>query len=300
MIEIEAPPAGPSLFHPQGGIAVIAENTWAAINGREALKIDWNDGPNGTFDSAAHYATLAAASKEPGKTFRNVGDVEAGLKSAARVITGEYYVPHLAHATMEPLAATASYADGKCEIWAPIQSPQAAHDYVVKRLGLKNEDVKVNVTLLGGGFGRKSKCDFVVEAAVLSKAMGAPVKVVWTREDDMQHDYYHASGFERIDAGLDASGKVVAWRHRAHSESFMTTFANGVDRMDLVPLGFGASDTPFNVPNLRIEFGQGRGAYPHRLVPVSLQRAARLRDSIASSRNSRMPPARTPRTTCSN
>jgi isoquinoline 1-oxidoreductase subunit beta len=256
VIEIDPPPAGPPLYHPVGGIAVVADNTWAAIQGRDALKIDWNDGPNSNFDSVSHYETLAAASKEPGKTYRNVGDVEAGLKSSARVITAEYYVPHLAHATMEPLAAMASFADGKCEVWAPIQSPQAAHDYVVKRLGLKDEDVKVNVTLLGGGFGRKSKCDFVVEAAVLSKAIGAPVKVVWTRDDDLQHDYYHASGFERLDAGLDANSKVVAWRHRAHSESFMTTFADGVDRMDLFPLGFGASDTPFDVPNLRIESGK--------------------------------------------
>ena len=246
VVEIDPPPAGPPLYHPVGGIAVIADNTWAAIKGREALKIDWNDGPNGTFDSKSHYETLAAASKEPGKTYRNVGDVESALKSAAKVITAEYYVPHLAHATMEPLAATASYANGKCEVWAPTQSPQAAHDYVVKRLGLKDDDVKVNVTLVGGGFGRKSKCDFVVEAAVLSKAMNAPVKVVWTRDDDLQHDYYHASGFERLDAGLDADNKVTAWRHRAHSESFM----------DLFPLGFGASYTPFNVPNLRIESGK--------------------------------------------
>ncbi len=130
------------------------------------------------------------------------------------MITAEYYVPHLAHATMEPLAATASYANGKCEVWAPTQSPQAAHDFVYKTLGLKSEDVKVNVTLLGGGFGRKSKCDFVVEAAILSKAMGAPVKVVWTRDDDLQHDFYHASGYERLDAGLDANNKVVAYRHR--------------------------------------------------------------------------------------
>ncbi len=256
VVEIDPPPAGPPLYNPVGGIAVVAANTWAAIKGREALKIDWDDGPNGSFDSKTHYETLAAASKEPGKTYRNVGDVDAALKSAAKVITAEYYVPHLAHATMEPLAATASYANGKCEVWAPTQSPQAAHDYVAKRLGLKDEDVKVNVTLLGGGFGRKSKCDFVVEAAILSKAMGAPVKVVWTRDDDLQHDYYHASGFERIDAGLDANNKVVAWRHRAHSESFMTTFAPGVDRMDLFPLGFGASDTPFDVPNLRIESGK--------------------------------------------
>ena len=256
VVEIPAPPAGPPLYNPVGGVAVVAKNTWAAMKGREALKIEWNDGPNGTFDSKTHYETLKAASAEPGKTYRNVGDADAALKSAAKVVTAEYYVPHLAHVTMEPLAATASYANGKCEVWAPTQSPQAAHDYVFKTLGLKPEDVKVNVTLLGGGFGRKSKCDFVVEAAILSKAMNAPVKVVWTRDDDIQHDYYHASGYERLDAGFDANNKVVAYRHRAHSESFMTTFADGVDRMDLFPLGFGASDVPWDVPNLRVESGK--------------------------------------------
>ena len=249
-------PDGPPLYNPVGGVAVVAKNTWAAIKGREKLKIEWDDGPNANFDSVAYKAQLEADSKEPGKTFRNIGDVDAALKSAAKVMTGEYYVPHLAHATMEPLAATASITGDKCEVWAPTQSPQAAHDFVTKWLGLKPENVKVNVTLLGGGFGRKSKCDFVVEAALLAKEMGTPVKVVWTRDDDLQHDFYHAVGFERIDAGLDANNKVVAWRHRAHSESFMTTFAPNVDRMDLFPLGFGASDTPFDVANLRIESGK--------------------------------------------
>ena len=279
---------------------MIAENTWAAIKGREALKIDWNDGPNGTFNSKSHYETLAAASKEPGKTYRNVGDVESALKSATKVITAEYYVPHLAHATMEPLAATASYADGKCEVWAPTQSPQAAHDYVVKRLGLKDEDVKVNVTLVGGGFGRKSKCDFVVEAAVLSKAMGAPVKVVWTRDDDLQHDYYHASGFERLDAGLEHQQQG----HRVATPGALRKLPDDLRRWRRshgpVSPRLRRQRHALQRPELADRVRQSRGAYAYRLVPVGLQRPARLREFNPLSRNWRMRLERTPRTTCLN
>src|SRR5207249_7153388 len=151
-----------------GGVAVIGRNTWAAIKGREALKIEWADGPNREYDSAAFKATLEAAARKPGKVVRYEGDVDAAMASAARRLDAEYYVPHLAHVTMEPPAATARIVNGKCEAWGCIQSPQAARDRIAKRLGMSVENVKVNVTLLGGGFGRKSKPDFMIEAAVLS------------------------------------------------------------------------------------------------------------------------------------
>ena len=256
IVAIAATP-GPALFNPQGGIAVVARNTWAAIQGRDALKIKWDNGPNATYDSVAYKAELEAAARQPGEVARNDGDAEAALKSAAKVVSAEYYVPHLAHATMEPLAATAHVADGKCVAWAPVQSPQAARDNIVKRLGLKEEDVTVNVTLLGGGFGRKSKVDFITEAAILSKEMGAPVKVVWTREDDMQHDYYHAVAAERLDAGFDAKKKVVAWRHRSVAPSIFSTFVGAkADHQSPIELGMGATDVPFAIPNLRVEAGK--------------------------------------------
>ena len=153
---------------------------------------------------------------KPGKIERNVGDADAALKSAAKVISADYYAPHLAHATMEPPAATARMTDGKWEVWAPLQSPGGARDDIAKALGIKPEEMVVHNTLLGGGFGRKSKCDFAIEAALLSKELGgAAVKVVWTREDDIRHGFYHTVTADRLEAGLDANNKVVAWRHRS-------------------------------------------------------------------------------------
>ena len=171
-----APTPAPAKFAPLGGVAVIAKNTWAALKGREALKITWDDGPNKVYDSKAYRAQLEAAVKKPGKIERNEGDVDAALASAAKVITAEYYAPHIAHATMEPPAATARMEGGKWEVWAPVQSPGGARDDIAKALGIKPEEMVVHTTLLGGGFGRKSKCDFAIEAALLSKEMGgAPV-----------------------------------------------------------------------------------------------------------------------------
>ena len=167
--------APPAKYAPLGGVAVIAADTWAALKGRTALKVTWDDGPNGSFDSVAYKTLLEENVRKPGKLERNEGEVDKALASAARVITAEYYAPHLAHATMEPPAATARRADGKWEIWAPVQSPGGARDDVAKALGAKPEDVTLHTTLLGGGFGRKSKCDFAIEAALLSRAMeGAP------------------------------------------------------------------------------------------------------------------------------
>src|SRR5215471_9951630 len=237
--------------------AVVARNTWAAMKGREALNPTWDDGPNGSYDSAAFKAQIEETARRPGKVVRNDGDAEKALASAAKVVSAEYYIPHFAHATMEPPSATVRIAAGKCEAWAPAQSPGNTREELAKKLGLKEEDVTVHVTLLGGGFGRKSQCDFVLEAAVLSKAMnGAPVKVIWTREDDLQHDYLHTVSAERIDAGLDASGKVVAWRHRSVAPTILSIFKPDQTHEAPFELGMGLVDVPFDIPNLRCENGE--------------------------------------------
>jgi isoquinoline 1-oxidoreductase beta subunit len=254
-----APTPAPAKFAPLGGVAVIAKNTWAALKGREALKITWDDGPNKVYDSKAYRAQLEAAVKKPGKVERNEGDVDAALASAAKVITAEYYAPHIAHATMEPPAATARMEGGKWEVWAPVQSPGGARDDIAKALGIKPEEMVVHTTLLGGGFGRKSKCDFAIEAALLSKEMGgAPVKVVWTREDDIRHGFYHTVTAERFEAGLDAGNKVIAWRHRSAAPSFMSNFVPDPKHPGDIELGMGWVDTPFNVPNMRMESGEAQ------------------------------------------
>ena len=253
VVEIPGTPP-PSEFQPLGGIAVIATNTWAAIQGRNALKIQWDDGPNASYDSAAYKTALETATRNPAQMVRNDGDVASAMKRAARRVQAEYYIPHMTQAPMEPPAATARIVDGRCEVWACVQAPQATRDRVAKRLGFPLDRVTVNVTLLGGGFGRKSKPDYAVEAALLSKAMdGKPVKVTWTREDDIQHSYYHTVSVEHLEAGLDASGKPIAWLHRSAAPSFGSLFGPDPKHEQPYELGMGLVDVPFAIPNLRIE-----------------------------------------------
>jgi isoquinoline 1-oxidoreductase beta subunit len=258
VVTIPGTPA-PYKFGPLGGVAVIARNTWAAMKGREALKITWDNGPNAAHDSKAYRASLEAAVKKPGKVERDLGDADKALASAAKVITAEYYAPHIAHATMEPPAAAARMNHGKWEIWAPVQSPGQARDDVAAALGVAPAEVTMQPTLLGGGFGRKSKCDFAIEAALLSRDLGGTaVKVVWTREDDLRHGFYHTATAERFEAGLDASNKVVAWRHRSAAPTILSTFAPDPKHPFDIELGMGWVDTPFDVPNIRMESGEAQ------------------------------------------
>jgi isoquinoline 1-oxidoreductase subunit beta len=250
----------PSGFQPLGGVAVIARNTWAAIQGRGKLSITWNDGPNRSYDSAAYRTTLEETARRPGKVVRDQGDAPAALASTARVLKADYYVPHIAHAPMEPPAAAASVTDGRCEAWACTQNPQGARDEIAKALGMPVDRVKVNVTLLGGGFGRKSKPDYVVEAALLSRAVGAPVKVTWTREDEIHHDYYHTVSAQHLEAALDNRGRAVAWLHRSVFPAIPSTFQPNVRYASDGELSQGVIDVPYAIPNIRCENGE---AEPH-------------------------------------
>ena len=259
VVEVQGWP-WPSKFMPVGGVAVVARNTGCAIKGRDKLKVVWDNGPNATYDSAAFRQQMEQTAANPGKVVRNDGDAEGALKSAAKVITAQYYIPHLAHASMEPPNAVVNVFQGKagpeCVAYAPTQSPGGCRDDLAKTLGIPVENVTVNVTLLGGGFGRKSKWDYVLEAALVSKATGSPIKLVWTREDDVLHDFYHTVSVERIDAGVDAQGKVVAWRHRSVAPTIFSTFKAGADYEAPFELGMGFVDNPFAIPNLRCENGQ--------------------------------------------
>jgi len=243
----------PAKFQPVGGVAVIARNTGVAIKGRDALKITWTDSPHAVYNSDSYREMLLENARKPGKTVRNDGDIDGAMKSAAKTITAEYYIPQSAHAPMEPPVATAWVHDGMCEVWAPVQSPGGTHDDLVKTLGLPYDKVKVNVTLLGGAFGRKSKCDFVLEAALLSKTLNAPVRVQWTREDDIQHDFYHAVAVERIEAALDANNKVIGWRHRNAAPSLFSTFMPDPKMQQPLEYSMGQVDLPFAIENIRCE-----------------------------------------------
>ncbi|MFN4098334.1 MAG: molybdopterin cofactor-binding domain-containing protein [Pararhodobacter sp.] len=255
VVLIEAP-EGPTEFSPLGGVAVIARNTWAAMQGREALAVEWDDGPNADYDSEAFLEELTTAARSTdGKVVRNQGDVDEGFAAAASRVEAEYYIPHLAQAPMEPPAALVRIVDGHCEAWACVQAPEVTRQRLAERLGLQREDVTVHVTLLGGGFGRKSKPDFVLEAAILSEAMdGAPVKVTWTREDDLHHGYYHTVSVERLEAGLDADGRAIAWLHRTAAPTIASIFA-GPAATEKLPfeLGMGLTNMPLDIPNVRAE-----------------------------------------------
>ena len=253
VIPIDTTPV-PSAFFPLGGVAVVAENTFAAIKGRSKLTIEWDDGPNGDYDSATYRASLEKVARVPGKVARKNGDVDAAMTKAQKKVTAEYYIPHLAQAPMEPPSGTVQVRQDGAEIWCSTQAPQVARENVAKLLGLPLEKVVLNNLLLGGGFGRKSKPDFVAEAAVLSKAMGGkPVKVTFTREDDLHNGFLHTVSVERLEAGLDAKGKPVAWLHRTVAPSIGALF--GPDPKHELPfeLGMGAIDMPLDIANIQVE-----------------------------------------------
>lgn len=248
--------AGAPVFKPLGGVAVVATNTWAAMQGRKALKLTWDDGPHASYNSATYRTELESAARRPAKVLRDQGDVMQTLAQApaGSKISAEYYLPHLAHATMEPPVATALVKDGRCEIWTSVQNPQAALDGVAAQLGLKPEAVQVHPLLIGGGFGRKSKPDYVTEAAMVAQKMpGTPVKLVWTREDDLQHDYLHTVSVERMEAVVNAQGRPTTWLHRTAAPSILSLFVEGgKGQMDL-EAGMTAINVPYDIPNLRLE-----------------------------------------------
>lgn len=242
-------------FGPLGGVAVIASNTWAAFKGREALEIQWNYGKNEGYDSEKYMAELTERVHNDGKVGKEIGDVNKAFGEAAKIVESTFQLPHLAHAPMEVPNATAWVQGDTCEVWAPTQSPQTARDEVVNYLGTAKDKVTINVTFLGGGFGRKSKPDYIVEAVIVSKAINAPVQVIWSREDDIKHGYYHTVSSQFMKASLDAQGNVTGWLHRSAFPSIMSTFQPGTE----FPAGWeisSAADVPFDIKNLKIEFGK--------------------------------------------
>jgi isoquinoline 1-oxidoreductase subunit beta len=248
------PGASPG-YQPLGGVAVIADNTWSAFRGRSKLQVKWENGPNASYNSDLYKQALQATSHQPGKVARNVGDVDAEFTKGGRIVEADYYTPHLAHASMEPPSAVADFRDGKVTIWAPTQNPQGLQEEVARALKIDKKDVVCNVTLLGGGFGRKSFPDFAVEAAILSKNLAKPIKVCWTREDDIKFDYYHSVAAMHMKASLDSDGKPTAWLQRSVFPSMDATFDVKTVYGSGEEMGMGWVCVPFDIPNLRIENG---------------------------------------------
>jgi len=259
-IDAFKPPIG---FQALGGVAVLADNTWAAMQGRKKLKIEWEKSPHSVWNSGAYKKELQDTAHKPGKIVRESGNVDEAFAKGGKIVEAEYYVPLLAHASMEPPAALAVYRDGKAEVWAATQGPQGARDAVAQALGLKKEDVTVHMTLLGGAFGRKSFPDFAVEAAVLSKKTGKPVKVVWSREDDIKFDAYHSVAAMYMKAALGPDGKPTAWLQRTVFPPIGATFDSSATYSAPDELGLGFTDVPFALANFRAENGP---AAPHTRI----------------------------------
>ncbi len=248
----------PPAFQPLGGVAVLADSTWAALQGRKKLKIEWDNGPNETYDSDQNKKDLQETARKAAKVIRSQGDIDQAFNLTAQTFEADYYVPLLAHASMEPMVAVAEFKDGKVHAWAPTQNPQAAQAIVSSELGIRKEDVICHVTLLGGGFGRKSKPDYVAEAAVLSRKAGRPVKVVWTREDDIKFDYYNAVAAMYMKAAVDSNGRPVAWLQRSVFPPITSIFDVNAVYGDPGHLQQGWTDLPYDIPNFRIENGAAK------------------------------------------
>ncbi len=257
VMEIPAlPDDKPAEFRALGGVAVIGSNTWSVMQGRQKLKIEWDAGPFVTHDSGTYDVELRAAVHQPGTVVRKRGAVDDAFANASSVLEAEYFVPYLAHAPMEPPVALVDANSRPVKVITSVQAPNETRQYVAEALGLEKTDVECQMTLLGGSFGRKSKADFACEAAILSKAIGAPVRVQWSREDEIKHGYYHSVSAQYLKAGLDEGGKVVAWQQRVASPSIMALWNPAQNGLVDFEAGLGLTDLPFNaIPNLQLETG---------------------------------------------
>ena len=234
------------------GVAVVADTYWQAVTGRRALQIEWDEGAAGALSSEAIRSQLAALAAEPAVVAQTIGDAAGALAGAAKRVEAVYEVPFVHHATMEPMNCTAHVRADGCDIWAPTQNQEHAQKVAAQVTGLPVEQVRIHTMLSGGGFGRRLEPDFVSEAARVSKAVGAPVKVIWSREDDMRNGFYRPTSLNRFAAGLDTGGRLVAWTHRIAGTPLRLKFGpleKGIDDS----LIDGAVDLPYAIPNLLVD-----------------------------------------------
>jgi isoquinoline 1-oxidoreductase beta subunit len=245
------------------GVAVLADNTWSAIEGRKVLQIQCDEGPNASQTSAQIRRLFAGLVEQPGAVARSEGDAAAALSGTARKIEAVYEVPYLAHAPMEPLNCTAHVRPDGCDVWAGTQMQTPARGIAATISGLPAEKVRIHTTFLGGGFGRRARTDFIGEAVEISKAAGVPVKLTWTREDDLQQDYYRPASVTRFAAALDSEGWPVAWTARIACPSF-GGLRNGVDRTGVE----GISEIQYDIPHIHVEYHP-----PDVGIPVSYWRS---------------------------
>lgn len=236
----------------ENAVAVVAAHTWAALEGARKLEVKWKESPHAGLTSEGISRSLRDRSRSTAVVARNDGDALVMLGGGRR-IAAEYEVPYLAHATMEPQNCTADVRADRAELWVPTQGPQRCVDLTAELTGLAPEKIVVHPTYLGGGFGRRGERDFVREAVLLSKAIGSPVQVVWSREDDMRNDFYRPATFNRFEAAIDQEGRPIAWYHCIAGQSLRSRFGPLPDGMDQSSVE-GAANLPYNIPNLRVEY----------------------------------------------
>ena len=246
-----------------GGVAVVADNSWAAIQGRKALEVKWEEGAAVNESSEElRKQFLDNASKPAKNILRNDGDADAALSASAKKLEAIYELPFAAHVCMEPMNCTVDIRQDSAEAWVPSQGPQWAQGVIAQIANLPPEKVTVHTTLMGGGFGRRYQADFVMEAAQVSKASGKPVMVLWTREDDMQHDFYRPASYHKLQGALDNDGKLVAYKHFQTSTSIAAMWSQkGADDPGLGEFGTGAT-IPYTSPNIRIEYTLAHSSAP--------------------------------------
>jgi isoquinoline 1-oxidoreductase beta subunit len=231
------------------GVAVVADSWWRAKVARDALEIKWDEGPAKAMSSDTIAAGLKAASAKPGAVFKKQGDIEAGMKGAAKTLEASYEMPFLSHSPMEPMNFTADVRSDSCLLYGPTQFQQMAEGVAAQMLGMKPSQITVRTTFLGGGFGRRIDVDFIAQAIEISKAVGAPVKLVWTREDDMTHDFYRPTSLHQISGGLDATGKPVAMKFHLTSSSVTARLFPPFVKDGLDPFMLEAAAVPYDIPN---------------------------------------------------
>lgn len=245
-----------------GGVAVLAENSWAAIQGRKALEVKWDEGPAANESSVELHNEFIANAAKPGGIVRNDGDADSALAAASKKIEAIYELPFAAHACMEPMNCTVHIQSDRAEAWVPTQAPQWAQAVIAEVAKLPPEKVTVHTTLMGGGFGRRYQADFVMEAAQVAKAAGKPVMVLWTREDDMHHDFYRPASYHKFQGALDESGNLSAWKHFQTSTSIASKWsAEGEKDSGKGEFGTGAT-IPYSTPNIRIEYTLAHSSAP--------------------------------------
>ena len=245
-----------------GGVVILADNSWAAIKGREALKIDWQEGPTANESSESLQKQFLENASKPGKIVRSDGDTNSALSSASKKVESVYEFPFAPHATMEPMNCTVHIQPDRAAAWVPTQAPQWAQDIIAKVSGLPRESVIVNTTLMGGGFGRRYQADFVMEAAQVAKATGKPVMVLWTREDDMQHDFYRPASYHKLQGAIDGDGKIAAWKHFQTSTSIDAMWdEKGAETPENSEFGT-AAFIPYQTANFRVEYTLAKSGVP--------------------------------------